>query len=55
MKLLDFSGSIEVAVFPRVFNEFKEFINPETCIVIKGKVSKRNGETTFVADKIKAL
>ncbi|MSR87583.1 MAG: DNA polymerase III subunit alpha [Candidatus Zambryskibacteria bacterium] len=55
MKLADFSGSIEVAIFPRVYNEFKEFIKPDTCIAIKGKVSKRKGETSFIAEKIKAL
>jgi len=55
MKLSDFSGSIEVAVFPRVLTEFKEFAVDDTCIVMKGKVSKRKGETSFIADKIKAL
>jgi DNA polymerase-3 subunit alpha len=55
MKLTDFSGTIEVAVFPRVFNEFKQFITPDACIAVKGKVSKRKGETSFIADKIKAL
>lgn len=55
MKLTDFSGTIEVAVFPRIFNEFKNFIKPDACIAIKGKVSKRKGETSFIADKIKAL
>jgi len=55
MKLSDFSGSTEVAIFPRVFEEFRDFIKPEACVAIKGKVSKRNGETSFIADKIKAL
>jgi len=55
MKLADFSGVIEVAIFPRVYTEFKDFILPNTCIAIKGKVSKRKGETSFIADKIKAL
>ncbi len=55
MKLADFSGAIEVAIFPRVYNEFKDFIVSDACIAIKGKVSKRKGETSFIADKIKAL
>ncbi len=55
MKLADFSGTIEVAVFPRVYSEFREFVKPDACIAIKGKVSKRKGETSFIADKIKAL
>jgi DNA polymerase-3 subunit alpha len=55
MKLTDFSGTIEVAVFPRVYNEFKDFVKSDACIAVKGKVSKRKGETSFIADKIKAL
>ena len=55
MRLADFSGSTEVVVFPKVLEEFRTFINPDACIVLKGKVSKRNGETTLVAEKIKAL
>ena len=55
MKLTDLSGTIEVAIFPRVLTEFKQFVNPNACIAVKGKVSKRKGETSFIADKIKAL
>ena len=55
MKLTDLSGTIEVAVFPRVLTEYKQFVQPDACIAIKGKVSKRKGETSFIADKIKAL
>ena len=55
MKLSDFSGTIEVAIFPRVLNEFKQFVQTDSCIAIKGKVSKRKGETSFIAEKIKAL
>ncbi len=55
MKLSDFSGSIEVAVFPRVLSDFREFIQTDNCIAIKGRVSKRKGGTSFIAEKIKAL
>ncbi|MBX4181285.1 DNA polymerase III subunit alpha [Candidatus Parcubacteria bacterium] len=55
MKLADLSGSTEVAIFPRVYTEFKQFVEPSACIAIKGRVSKRKGETSFIAEKIKAL
>ena len=55
MRLTDLSGSTEVAIFPRVLTEFKQFVEPDAIIAIKGKVSKRKGETSFIADKIKAL
>ncbi|MBI2065629.1 MAG: DNA polymerase III subunit alpha [Candidatus Zambryskibacteria bacterium] len=55
MRLADLSGAIEVAIFPRVLNEFRSFIQLETCIALKGRVSKRRGETSFIAEKVKAL
>lgn len=62
MRLADLSGAIEVAVFPRILEKFRSFIQSEACIAIKGKISRRGGrlpagrrETSFVADKIKSL
>ncbi len=55
MKVEDLTGSIDTVIFPRVFDEFKQFIVLEGCIAIKGKISKRNGETSLIVDKIKAL
>lgn len=55
MRLADLSGIIEVAIFPRVLNEFRSFIKPDACIAIKGRISKRRGETSLIAEKIKAL
>lgn len=55
MKLSDFSGTTEVAVFPRVYTQYKEFFKPDLCIALKGKISKRKGETSLVADKAKML
>ena len=55
MRLTDLSGTIEVAIFPRVLTEFRKFVESDACIAIKGKVSKRKNETSFIAEKIKAL
>jgi len=55
MRLSDFSGVIEVAIFPRVLSEFRAFVQQDCCIAIKGRVSRRKGETSFIAEKIKAL
>lgn len=51
----DFSGTTDVVIFPKVFEEFKSIIQVDNCVAIKGKVSKRNGETSFIADKLKLL
>ena len=55
MHLSDLTGTVEVAIFPRTLTEFRQFVEQDACIAIKGRVSKRNGETSFIAEKIKAL
>jgi len=54
-KVADLTGSIEVVFFPKVFNEFKNLLMPEKCIAIKGRISKRNGEVSIIAEKVKEL
>jgi DNA polymerase-3 subunit alpha len=55
IKLADFEGAIEAAVFPRIFQEYKSILKPETVIALRGRLSSRNGELSMVADKMKAL
>ena len=55
MRMADFSGQIEVVVFPKLFTKHKDILVNESCISIKGRVSKRNGETSIVAEAIKEL
>ncbi len=55
LKLADFSDSIEVVVFPRTFKECESILSPGSCVAVKGKISERNGETSFVVERAKAL
>jgi len=55
LKLADFSDSIEIVVFPRTFKEYETIMTPGSCVAIKGKISERNGETSFVVERAKAL
>ncbi|HYF12961.1 MAG TPA: DNA polymerase III subunit alpha [Candidatus Paceibacterota bacterium] len=55
VKLTDFDGTIEAAVFPKIFAEYKSILKPENVIALKGRLSNRNGELSLVADKLKAL
>jgi DNA polymerase-3 subunit alpha len=54
-KLGDFTGSVEVVVFPRTLSESPNVFTPGTCIAVKGKFSERNGEASFVVEKAKIL
>jgi len=53
VRIADLSDSMEVVVFPRVLNEFKEVIKPENCVVVVGSVSKRNNSISIIAEKIR--
>ncbi|MEK7069059.1 MAG: DNA polymerase III subunit alpha [Patescibacteria group bacterium] len=55
LKITDFSGGIEAIAFPRTFKEYENILIPGSCIAIKGKISERNGESSFVIEKAKVL
>ncbi len=55
LKVSDLSDSIEVVVFPNLLKENDALIVSGNCIMLRGKISERNGEDSFVAEKAKAL
>jgi len=55
LRLADMTGTIEVVIFPRIFEEFKKLLVAEKCVAIKGKISNRNDEISLIAEKIKEL
>lgn len=54
-KLADRSGSVEIVVFPRALKDQEALLHTGVCIMAKGKFSERNGEASFVVERIKAL
>jgi DNA polymerase-3 subunit alpha len=54
-KIADLSSSIELVAFPRVLKENEKLFVAGNCIMLKGKISERNGEPSFVVDRVKAL
>jgi len=55
LKVADLSDNIEVVAFPRVLKEFESILVTGNCVMLKGKISERNGQASFVAEKAKAL
>jgi DNA polymerase-3 subunit alpha len=53
--LSDFSGAVECVVFPKTYKDHETLFVTGTCIAIKGKFSERNGEVSFMVDKVKGL
>jgi len=55
VRFADLTGTIEVVVFPKTLEEYKDFFTQDACIALFGKISKRNGDISIIAEKAKAL
>ncbi len=55
LKIADFSGNVETVIFPKIYAKNKDILEAENCIGIKGRISKRNGETSIIAEAVKSL
>lgn len=55
LKLRDYHGTIEVAVFPEIYKRYKTIIALDIPLVVRGKVATRNNEKTITVDEVKQL
>ncbi len=55
LRVADFTSTLEVVVFPKVYEEFKKLLASESCIAVKGRYSTRNGTPSLIAEKVKEL
>ena len=55
LKIKDFTDSMECVCFPEVYEKFKDIIEGDGCVAVKGAISERNGEESILVDKIKKL
>ena len=55
LKVADLSDSIEAVAFPKIFEQFQDLLIPESCIVIQGTFSTRNGGKSILIDKVKLM
>ena len=53
--IADKDASIEAVAFPTVFKENQEALKEGTVLLVKGKVSRRNGEPSILIDKVKVF
>ncbi len=54
-KLSDYVGTTEIVVFPSTLKENETLFVAGNCLLVKGKFSDRNGEVSFMVDKVKKL
>lgn len=55
VKVTDMFDTMEVVFFPKSMQKSAEFLKVGNCVVIKGKISERNGEKSVLVDMAKKL
>jgi DNA polymerase-3 subunit alpha len=55
LTIADKTESIEAVIFPKLLKEHAALIVPDACLLIKGKVSVRNGEPSIAIEELKPL
>ena len=55
VRIEDESGTMEVVVFPKVYEKARNFLNPDQVILLAGKLNQRDSDLNILADKIRKL
>ncbi len=55
LRFEDKTESIDAVIFPKIYKEHSGLLVPGQCVLIKGTVSTRNGETSLTIENMKAL
>jgi DNA polymerase-3 subunit alpha len=55
LKIEDTSDAIEAVVFPKLFKEHAALLAAGTCVLIKGKITNRNGEISLAIEDVKGI
>ena len=52
VQLEDMQGQCEALFFPQTYEEFKEYLEEERVVLVKGKAQTRNGRTSVLVDTL---
>ncbi len=55
VRIADFGDTIETVVFSRPYHQYKELLQADKCVALKGRVSIRNGEPSILIEAVKEL
>ena len=55
IKIEDKTDSLEAVVFPKLFKQHAAIVVSGACLLIKGKVTIRNGELSLAIEELKPL
>jgi len=55
IRFADFDDTIEMVAFPTTYEKNRDLLQPDTCMVLEGKLSMRNDEPSIILEKAKRL
>ncbi|MFA6050101.1 MAG: DNA polymerase III subunit alpha [Candidatus Paceibacterota bacterium] len=55
MRLADFTGPLEVVLFPKTYEDVKALVGSDKVLAVEGTMSKRNDTWSMLANKIRAI
>jgi DNA polymerase-3 subunit alpha len=51
----DLTGSVEVVVFPRTYQKYGRLLNPDTPVLLEGRIDKNGEGIKIIADSVREL
>ena len=51
----DLTGVVEVVIFPRTFKQYRQLLQPDNVVLVKGKVNPAGEEIKIIAEEISSL
>jgi DNA polymerase III subunit alpha len=55
VKVADFSGTIEIVLFPKIYADVKQLFSGEKCLAIEGTASMKNDTISILANKVREI
>ncbi|MCE9628882.1 MAG: DNA polymerase III subunit alpha [Candidatus Vogelbacteria bacterium] len=55
VRLADLTDSLEVVVFSKPYEQYKNLLEVDKCVAVRGKISYRNNEPSLLVEAIKEL
>jgi len=55
VKLEDLSDNIEILVFSETLSKYQSLWEENNAVLVYGKISKRNGDTKLICQKVQAI
>lgn len=53
--LEDIHGTMDLTIFPSTWEKFAHLINPDSIVMVEGRVDKESGDVKIIVDKVKRI